>query len=137
MIPIILCGGYSRRMGEDKGLMQWNGNPMVSTILKTLENHFEIAPKLSIRKEQEIEYIEKLTKYQFVIDDPHLNIGGPLKGILSVHKNFPKEDLFLIACDMPLISNEIIIKIKTAFTENGSKEIIVCKHGHRIEPLCE
>ena len=33
---ILLCGGRSRRMGQDKGSMSLNGKPMIIHVLETL-----------------------------------------------------------------------------------------------------
>lgn len=136
MIPVVLSGGYSTRMGEDKGLKKWNGKPMASSLLELIHKSFKQDAVIAIRPEQQHQYQEVFPHIQFVLDDPELNVGGPLKGIMSVHKLFPLEDLFILACDMPMISQKVIEKIKIYHSLNSSKEILVCRHQDHIEPLC-
>ena len=40
---IILCGGQSRRMGQDKGSMIIQDKPMIKHILSTLDHHIDEA----------------------------------------------------------------------------------------------
>lgn len=136
MIPVVLSGGFSTRMGEDKGLKKWNGKPMALSILELFHKSFKQDAIIAIRPEQQSDYREVFPNSQFVLDDPALEIGGPLKGILSVHKLFPLEDLFIVACDMPLMSHDILEKIKSSHRLNTSKDILVCRYHDHIEPLC-
>ena len=40
---IILCGGQSKRMGQDKGSMIINNEPMIKHVLSTLNNQINEA----------------------------------------------------------------------------------------------
>ena len=136
MLPVVLCGGYSTRMGEDKGLMKWNDKPMASISLSLLQRQFHLVPSISIRPAQQEFYKKVFPEIELITDDENLFLGGPLKGILSVHKRHPNKNLFVLACDMPLISLEILQKINRIYESHQEKDIVICTYQDHIEPLC-
>ena len=58
---IILCGGQSRRMGQDKGSMIIQNKPMINHILSTLNN--EINEAIIVLNNQ-----ERIDKYMEIIN---------------------------------------------------------------------
>jgi molybdenum cofactor guanylyltransferase len=99
---LVLAGGRSSRMGEDKGVLQWYGK----------EQRYHVADMLSIfckevfiscRSEQ-VNAIDK--KYKFIEDE--LEESGPLVAIISAfHKN-PNVAWLVVACDLPLLDEKTI-----------------------------
>ena len=62
-------------------------------------------------------------------------MGGPLKGILSVHLQYPAEDLLVVACDMPALQPEVLQHLIKARSESAS-DAFVFRNGDAAEPLC-
>ena len=60
---------------------------------------------------------------------------GPLAGLLSVHRRFPKQDLFVLACDMLLMENSMMEKLVTA-SRSGMEDVYLFTNNSEPEPLC-
>ncbi|WP_350285881.1 NTP transferase domain-containing protein [uncultured Croceitalea sp.] len=120
---LILSGGKSTRMGNDKGLLEYHGLPqrdylyqLVSTICDT--TFFSIRPDQKNELSSEHNIIVDRNEYR-----------GPLNGILSAHKTHPKVAWLILACDLPLldmatvaalVANRDPDKVATAFATNES-----------------
>jgi molybdopterin-guanine dinucleotide biosynthesis protein A len=113
---LVLAGGESRRMGQDKGLLDYHGKPQREYAADLL-NGFCEKTFLSARVGQKME-----TAYE-VIEDTFLDLG-PYGGILSAFRQFPNVAWLVVACDLPLldattlqqlVDNRNITKIATAF----------------------
>ena len=96
---IILAGGQSRRMGENKALLRINGQTVIERIVEKLEtfvddviivnNHFEDYRFLNLP----------------MVEDRYKGMG-PLAGIeAGLHASRTEKNL-VVACDMPFISRE-------------------------------
>jgi molybdopterin-guanine dinucleotide biosynthesis protein A len=96
LMGLVLCGGESRRMGRDKGLMLHDGMPRALYVGQKPMRWMPVY--YSIRKAQVEAYAAVLPTERLIIDV--MGIGGPLNGLLSVHRRFPAADILLVACDM-------------------------------------
>ena len=134
MTGIVLCGGESKRMGSDKGLLKrqeqtWAG--LAETKLSALQ----IPTFVSINTKQREEYSQNFPQEKLIFDNDDLNVKGPLLAILSCHLQLPGEDLFVLACDM---TDMTVTFLKELFTRSVSKqnEAYVYSTGGRLQPLC-
>lgn len=94
---LVLAGGKSKRMGADKGLMQWHGKEQryyMADLLQTLCTQVFI----SCRPEQEAGID---APYQ-ALPDAYQGLG-PVGGILTAFQRFPHTPLLVTACDLPLL----------------------------------
>ncbi len=134
MLGVILCGGQSSRMGSDKGLLK----PGATTWAQTATNKMaalNIPVKISINSDQYKDYEALFPATDLIIDHATLLLKGPLLGVLSSHLAFPKEDLFILACDMPLM------EISLLYTLYRSYIILQCcfsamkRHLPKVHPV--
>ncbi|MDL2270720.1 molybdenum cofactor guanylyltransferase [Methanobrevibacter sp. OttesenSCG-928-I08] len=109
---VLLCGGMSRRMGQDKGSMKISDKPMIIHILDSLNN---IINELVIVLNDE----KRILEYEKIIDETQYNYSikiiedeikdkGPLSGIMTGLKNITGEYALVIPCDSPFISTNFI-----------------------------
>ena len=132
LIGVVLCGGESKRMGSDKGLMQKNEKSWASIIAEKLSAQ-QIPVFVSINKEQEEAYAYLFSSDQLVID--HIHIKGPLTGLLSVHSKYPGKDILLMACDLIDMDDETISQLITKYRTAHDHDFIVY-HDQFAEPFC-
>lgn len=135
MKGVVLSGGQSSRMGTDKGLLRqpdglWVEHPL--GLFATLH----IPAVISINAQQQETYRKILPEADFILDDDTLAVGGPLKGILSVHKAFPDDDLFVIACDMPLMQTNVLLNLQEAYSSGQQQPVYIFEYNGQPEPLC-
>ncbi len=129
---IILAGGKGKRMGyREKALMAFNGKPLITYVIKSLEKVVDDII-ISVRdKAQEEVLIKVLPGYTYV-SDAYENTG-PLSGILSSLTVCRDEFCFMAACDMPFI-NENVVELLFKKSEDHDAAILRREDG-RLEPL--
>lgn len=99
----ILTGGESRRMGQDKALLDWNGTPMLAHILARLRPLGELIAEVLIVGDRP-QYHEFGAA---VIADRYPG-AGTLGGIATALEVARNDWVLILACDMPLISATLI-----------------------------
>lgn len=100
MKGVILCGGQSSRMGTDKGMLPYNSITWAQLAADKLAA-LQLPVVISVNEQQYCFYKSRLPQFNIIQDNNFLQIGEPLKGILSVHLQYPSDDLLVLACDMP------------------------------------
>jgi len=123
---IILAGGKSSRMLTNKALLKVNGRTVIEIIAEKMKSIFS----------------EVLISTNGIDDYKFLNLPlikdifthkGPLAGIHSALKYSSTEKNFIISCDMPLVSSELINFIATY---SSNKKIILPETEGRIQQIC-
>lgn len=123
---IVIAGGKSTRMGFDKAFMKIGNNSCIELIIQKLKRHFN---EIIIVSDKPNKY--KITNVKSTHDE--IKNAGPLGGLhagLKISSSFYN---YLIACDMPVISDELIIHIKNLLLLKP--DIIACKNKGFIEPF--
>jgi molybdenum cofactor guanylyltransferase len=133
IIGVAMCGGQSSRMGSDKGMLTSQGITWSMLAFNKL-CAIGIPAVVSINVSQAASYKKNFPADKLVIDS--VDTYGPLKGILSVHENFPEHDLMLLACDMKDMHIEYLDKLLKSWMEQGSQyDSFLYKNGGHYEPL--
>lgn len=135
MLGIILCGGQSLRMGSDKGLIKLEAKTWAQTAIDKMAA-LNIPVKISVNKQQYPEYAEVFSADDMVTDNETLKVKGPLLGLLSCHLSFPAEDLFILACDMPLMEPSILIHLNHKYQQSPTADAYIFTNDNEREPLC-
>lgn len=102
---LVLAGGHSRRMGTDKGLLEYHNQPQRAYIYKLLQEFCERV-YLSIREDQQVE----LDPSTLCIVDKN-KYPGPFNGLMSAHEEHPDKAWLVLACDMPLVDRAALFKL--------------------------
>ena len=128
---LILAGGRSRRMGQDKALLKRDGRSQLASLVALLEPMVERV-FVSTRSDQREE--PERRRFAQIIDN-YSDIG-PVAGVLSAMEEYPAVDWLVVACDLPnvnedtlrfLIDNRSAEKPFTAYRSS---------HDDLPEPLC-
>lgn len=131
---LILAGGEGRRMGGvDKGLVDWQGRPMVAWVLDALAPL--VSPVwISVNRSQDHyhHYSPRL-----VSDPEALRWQGPLAGLLAGLRAAAEAgaDAVLVSpCDTPNVTPELFRELLSAYRLN-SGEPVFAQCGDRQHPL--
>lgn len=123
-IAVLLVGGYSTRMGKDKFLMDFNGQPQWEFMVQQLNSFFDEV-FISCRADQ-----AKHFEGQKVILDEVENIG-PMGAIYSSFRSHTLRDcslrselfnskdfIFFVACDLPNFDISLSAKLHKQLSPN-------------------
>jgi molybdopterin-guanine dinucleotide biosynthesis protein A len=128
---LVLAGGESRRMGQDKALLVRDGRSQLAHIVALLES---VADRVfvSTRREQ---VTEKERKRFEQIVDRYTDIG-PVAGILSAMDEFPGIDWLVVACDLPNIDATTLRFLLDNRSQEQPFTAFRSSHDDLPEPLC-
>jgi molybdopterin-guanine dinucleotide biosynthesis protein A len=130
---LILAGGRSMRMGEDKAFLRYNGIPQLSRLMKDLS---ECCDKVFISCRGGQYDGHPLLHDVPQISDRFLEMG-PIGGILSAQMQEPNAAFLVVACDLPFVTSDVlthlqqnrdIFKVATCYESNYEEGL--------PEPLC-
>lgn len=135
MLGVILCGGQSTRMGTDKGLIKLHANTWAQTALDKISS-LKIEVLLSVNSFQYNDYLSVFPESYLIKDNDTLHLRGPLLGVLSVHVQYPDEDIFVLACDMPLMEAVMLNDLLLVYREHPLADAYFFTNDGEPEPLC-
>lgn len=122
---IILSGGKSLRMGENKSLLKLGDKTVIENTLLLMQSLFSEVILITNSPDEyqflDIPMFEDIYRYR-----------GPLAGIHSGLINSQTDDNFIISCDIPLITSEIIKYIVDFKTPHP---ITVCRADGYVQQL--
>lgn len=126
MTGILMAGGKSSRMKQDKGFVKFDGKPMAQHGIDLLKPFFSDCRISANNKDYETFGLP-------VISDIYSDIG-PMGGIHACLSSIPQKYMFLLGCDLPNINENLISRL---LKEVDGNEIILPVHSsNQLEPLC-
>jgi molybdopterin-guanine dinucleotide biosynthesis protein A len=104
---LILAGGRGQRMGgRDKGLIGWQGEPLVAHVQRVVRPlSDDLVISCNRNHEAYRAYADQL------VGDAEADFPGPLAGVIAGLKVVKHEWVVLLACDAPLIDRELIVDL--------------------------
>jgi len=121
----ILVGGASRRMGRDKALLDFGGQPMLERIARELS---AIAPVVSLVGARQI-----YPSFENV-PDVHQQWGA-LGGIHAALTAARTDWAALVACDLPFVTNKLFERLAT-FVNDTTDAVVPIQADGRPQPVC-
>jgi len=103
---VILAGGFSKRFGQDKGLVKLAGKPLVLHVLERVNvvvNEVLVVVSSETQKETYSSHVPK--ENRIVLDNE--NFRSPLVGALTGFSNTRAEYSLLLPCDTPFVSGKV------------------------------
>ena len=125
---VILCGGKSRRMGEDKSLL-----PFSSASSLTQYQYDRLKPYF-----KDIYLSSKINKFDFLDDISNTlildkgEVFSPIIALQTIFNTLKAKKIFIITVDTPLVSIESISKL---IKESSNNDICVAQ-TKRTHNLC-
>ena len=126
---LILAGGRGTRMGgKDKGLVEFNGKPMVQHVLAALRP--QVAEVLVNANRNEEAYRQTGCR---VVSDAVTGFAGPLAGISAGMHAVTRSHVLVLPCDGPFVPAWLAQRLWAASA--GKDDTIVAAHdGERLHP---
>jgi molybdopterin-guanine dinucleotide biosynthesis protein A len=124
---VVLAGGKSSRMGFDKSFIEVKGKPLIKILIEELNKEFH---EIIVVTNSPEEY----RQLDVLITPDILKGVGPLGGIHAGLKASSSRYIFLMACDMPMLSLEYARYMIQVAAEKLPDAVISC-NGEWIEPF--
>ncbi|OQX12081.1 MAG: molybdenum cofactor guanylyltransferase [Thiothrix lacustris] len=127
---VILAGGQGSRMGgQDKGLLEFQGRPLVEHLLAALQP--QVASILiSANRNQ-----ERYQRYQHpVVSDALGGFQGPLAGFATAMQTVNTPYILTVPCDVPTIAPDMAARLWAALQRDAA-ELAVAYDGERLQPV--
>lgn len=106
LVGIVLAGGFSRRMGRDKGEIAFRGRPQADRAASLLRP-FTGSVRVSVRQDQATQAAYRGLRPVVDID----GVAGPAAGLLAAWQAHPGAALLVLAVDMPLVDAATIDRL--------------------------
>ncbi len=123
---VIMAGGKSKRMGQDKSMLAVNAEPLIKHIFEQLRPHFN----------QILISSNDTAKYDFLGVEvvPDEDTGkGPLMGIASALRVSANQINFIIACDIPEVDISFVRQMVRE--SKGFDAVVPQTRPSQYEPL--
>ncbi len=123
---LVLCGGKSSRMKQDKALIHYHDKAQVEHVYALLKKHCQKV-YVSIRFDQKEN--EVYQKYPCIIDEE--KDCGPVNGMISAMKEHQHVAWLVLACDMPLVTSS---SIEYLILHRDANQWATCFKGYQNKP---
>lgn len=132
---VILAGGRGTRMGgADKGLVLFNGKPLIQHVIERV--HPQVNALLINANRSHDEYAR--FGYPVIRDDTLDGVedfAGPLAGILSALTHARTELVLIVPCDVPRLPLDLVTRLQSQLAQTHTRACIA-HDGTRIQPTC-
>jgi molybdopterin-guanine dinucleotide biosynthesis protein A len=128
---LVLAGGRSTRMGEDKAALRVGGRTQLEQAMALLAPHVARA-FVSVRKDQRADPLRAGFEQ---IEDTRTNVG-PIAGIVAAQERFPQCAWLVLACDLPLLDAATLAFLLRARAPERLATAFRSSHDQLPEPLC-
>ncbi|MDO7895524.1 molybdenum cofactor guanylyltransferase MobA [Pseudomonas citrulli] len=127
---LLLAGGRGQRMGgQDKGLLEWQGEPLIAHLHRqTRAMSDDLIISCNRNPARYAEYADQL------VHDDEGDFPGPLAGIRAGLKAARHEHLLVLPCDVPQIDANLLDSMRRTASQHPGKPLMV-RHGEHWEPL--
>ncbi|WP_456408257.1 molybdenum cofactor guanylyltransferase MobA [Thiolapillus sp.] len=126
---VILAGGMGRRMGgQDKGLVEFEGRPLIAHVMDTIAPQ---AAEIFVNANRNIAAYRRFGHP--VIADELEGFQGPLAGILAAMEQSTTPLLLVVPCDTPHVGPHLAQRLLHALQRDDA-DIAVAHNGQQMQP---
>ncbi|MGB5489275.1 MAG: molybdenum cofactor guanylyltransferase [Woeseiaceae bacterium] len=131
LFGLVLAGGRSRRMGQDKATLRREGRSQLSYVVEQLDGLVERI-FVSARADQQDD--PERSQFEQIVD--RYEDLGPVAGILSAMDEYPGVDWLVLACDLPNIDTATLTNLLDKRAVDKPFSAYISSHDGLPEPLC-
>jgi molybdopterin converting factor subunit 1 len=128
---LVLAGGRSSRMGQDKAALRVGGRTQLEQAMALLAPHVARA-FVSVRKDQRADPLRARFEQ---IEDTREDLG-PIAGIIAAQERYPECAWLVLACDLPLLDAATLEHLLRARAPERLATAFRSSHDRLPEPLC-
>lgn len=129
---IILAGGFSKRFGRDKGLIELHGEPLILHVLnKVADVVNEIVVVVSSRTQKE--RLQNVLSHRASVGVDKQDVHSPLVGAVTGFDHAQGEYSLLLPCDTPFLSRSVVQRLLDLCTKKAA--VIPRWPNGYVEPL--
>ena len=127
---LLLAGGRGQRMGgQDKGLLDWHGEPLITHLhAKTRGMTDDLIISCNRNLEKYAPYADQL------VHDDERDFPGPLAGIRAGLNAARHTHLLVMPCDVPRVDAALLTSMRETANLHPDKPLML-RHGDHWEPL--
>jgi molybdopterin-guanine dinucleotide biosynthesis protein A len=127
---VVLAGGRGRRLGgQDKGLVDLDGKPLIEHILELVTPQVS-AVIINANRNQQV-YADLGHP---VISDNMADYQGPLAGFAVALAACNTDYIMTLPCDGPYVPVDLVSRLSAAMIDNDA-ELAVAYDGQRMQPV--
>lgn len=128
---VILAGGRGRRMGgEDKGLVVYQGQPLIEHVLQRLQPQLK---QLTININRNQAHYQRYKLPLF--GDLWADFRGPLAGIASAFGQCNADYLLFCPCDTPQLPDDLVARLIETINKQPRSQLAVVESPRGLQPL--
>lgn len=127
---LLLAGGKGQRMGgQDKGLVEWHGKPLIAWLYKIVRPLTDdLLISCNRNQERYAEFADAL------VADAEADFLGPLAGVRAGFAAARHPFLLVLPCDAPLITESLLTQLHSTVKEAPNAPVMA-RRGTQWEPL--
>ncbi|VVN29765.1 Molybdenum cofactor guanylyltransferase [Pseudomonas fluorescens] len=127
---LLLAGGRGQRMGgQDKGLIEWHGEPLIAHLhRKTRPLSDDLIISCNRNPEKYAPYADQL------VHDDEGDFPGPLAGMRAGLKAARHAYLMVLPCDVPRVDAALLHSMRETASQHPDKPLML-RHDEHWEPL--
>jgi molybdenum cofactor guanylyltransferase len=138
---LILAGGASRRMGQDKAAVLYEGLPLLSRVCT-------IALQVAVEPSDRVIVLSRSDQDHGPLLPPHCDLwqepratdpaappAGPLQALAWAWPQIPSDWILLLACDLPNLDADRLTQARKHLPQTPASAYIP-RHPQGWEPLC-
>lgn len=127
---LLLAGGQGQRMGgRDKGLVEWQGEPLIQHLHRVTR---PLTDDLIVSCNRNLETYALFADQ--LVQDADTDFPGPLAGIRAALPKARHEWLLVLPCDVPLIDRPLLLALRELAAEHPDRPVMV-REGEHWQPL--
>jgi molybdenum cofactor guanylyltransferase len=128
MSAVVLAGGDSTRMGENKMLMPMKGKPLISHVVDTLTALFDETVVVAARPE-DFQWLPVRVVGDMIVGLRKNSLAGIHAGLSHAHN----PDALVVGGDMPFLRPQLLTRL---CEEAAGFDVAIPREGPHLQPLC-